>query len=250
MNDPPRVVLDTNILVGFTNDGARRPHALLAMLMERRIIVCLDQPTLKEYHDKLPLWPGGEKVVRQVLQYGRAELTRTDRFHNPGHPEDDHLFNLAIRAKADVITWEGELLRLPQERPALYGDLKQAHPECRIMNPEAFLRWYSEQPRPVLSPITQSAERPGILERDVGGKTLQLEAQGPSASAEFQRAILSRELVNLLQRDVNRIAVEMRPNWRGEQVLYLIQQYQQKARQLAEQKRREDAHTQPMKPAG
>lgn len=57
----------------------------------------------------------------------------------PADPNDDHIFNLAIRAQADfLVTWETRMLRLANDSSESGALLRQLAPQLRIVNPEQF----------------------------------------------------------------------------------------------------------------
>ncbi len=57
----------------------------------------------------------------------------------PQHPDDDHVFNLAIHAKAKrLVTWEARILRLGTEPSPAADLLRQLAPDLRIVTPMKF----------------------------------------------------------------------------------------------------------------
>lgn len=59
------------------------------------------------------------------------------RFTWPQHPDDDHLFNLAIHAKATrLVTWETRILNLASESTPPADLLRQLAPDLRIVTPK------------------------------------------------------------------------------------------------------------------
>jgi putative PIN family toxin of toxin-antitoxin system len=61
-------------------------------------------------------------------------------FRWPDHPDDDHLFNLAIAAQAEfLVTWETRLLKLASSRTPEAERLASLAPNLQIVTPPEFL---------------------------------------------------------------------------------------------------------------
>jgi predicted nucleic acid-binding protein len=59
-------------------------------------------------------------------------------FTLPAHPDDDHLFNLAVEAKAAyLVTWETRLLALEAATSPDARRLRELAPQLRILTPAA-----------------------------------------------------------------------------------------------------------------
>jgi predicted nucleic acid-binding protein len=62
------------------------------------------------------------------------------------HPDDEHLINLAINARADfMVTWENRILRLLADDTVASRNLRSLTPHLKILTPQEFSQFV---PRP------------------------------------------------------------------------------------------------------
>jgi putative PIN family toxin of toxin-antitoxin system len=74
-------------------------------------------------------------------------------FTLPAHPDDDHVLNLAIHARARyLITWEARLLKLAAAPTPVGTTSRQLAPDLLIVNPKEFAERMRAQPP---SPTTE-----------------------------------------------------------------------------------------------
>ncbi len=83
-----------------------------------------------------------DRAVDALLADMRGRATTFDPipdvFTWPQHPDDDHVFNLAIHAKATrLVTWEARILKLATEPSPAAELLRRLAPELRIVTPKA-----------------------------------------------------------------------------------------------------------------
>jgi predicted nucleic acid-binding protein len=65
----------------------------------------------------------------------------------PLHPDDDHLFNLAIHAKAKyLVTWETRILELPRNTSPVAALLRQLAPDLQIVTPKELIEILKSTP--------------------------------------------------------------------------------------------------------
>jgi len=140
------VVYDTMLFF----QAASRPtrvHATFQAILDKRVALCLSSDLLSEIADVL-LRPEHEArfpaltpdAVAAFLAQWSARSRMVENvprvFTWPEHPDDDHVFNLAIVAAARyLVTWESRILELPTRPSPAALALKQLAPELRIVTP-------------------------------------------------------------------------------------------------------------------
>ncbi len=78
--------------------------------------------------------------LSDVRACARWAETDPDTFTLEGHPDDDHLFHLAIAAQVDfLVTWETRILALDSADSLEGTRLRALVPQLRVLNPPAFL---------------------------------------------------------------------------------------------------------------
>jgi putative PIN family toxin of toxin-antitoxin system len=125
-----------------------RQHATIKALYDGSVRLCMSQALLDEIKDVLTrpeiqaraphLTP---ERLRQILS---AILELSDWFADvppvftwPQHPDDDHVFNLAIAAKAEyLVSWERRLLKLESDASADAEKLRSLAPQLKIITPK------------------------------------------------------------------------------------------------------------------
>jgi putative PIN family toxin of toxin-antitoxin system len=140
------VVYDTMV---FLQAAARpdRVHATFQAVRDKRVTLALSPELLAEIHDvlnrdsvraKFPaLTP---EVVNAFVDDLLSRCSMIDRvpraFTWPQHPDDDHVFNLAIHARARyLVTWEARILKLATDAAPAADLLRQLAPELEIITP-------------------------------------------------------------------------------------------------------------------
>jgi putative PIN family toxin of toxin-antitoxin system len=141
-----RVVFDTMI---FLQNAARpgRVHRSFQLVRDGSLTLCLSPELLAEVRDVLsrdtirrrfPALTDGvvDAFLADVLAVGELVSSVPRVFTWPRHPDDDHLFNLAIAAGAAyLVTWETRLLGLRETRHPDAGLLRPLAPDLAIVTP-------------------------------------------------------------------------------------------------------------------
>ncbi len=140
------VVYDTMLFF----QAASRPdriHATMRGIMDGKLTLFVSPELLAEVQDVLTrsehrarfsaLTPD---AVEAFITDVTARATMIDApahvFTWPQHPDDDHLFNLSIHAKAKyLVTWETRLLKLLADTSPAADLLKQLAPDLSIITP-------------------------------------------------------------------------------------------------------------------
>ena len=142
-----RAVYDTMVFV----QAAARPdrvHATMRAIDELRISLCLSRALLDEIHDvlnrknvqaKFPtLTPDVARAFTSKL-IGRSMIFDLvpHEFTWPQHPDDDHVFNLAICSQAKyLVTWESRILKLGTDATPDANRLRDLAPQLAIITPK------------------------------------------------------------------------------------------------------------------
>lgn len=142
-----RVVYDTMLFFQAAS-RPQRVHATFRAVYDRRANLCVSPELLAEVHDVLTrpehqarfpeLTP---EAVRAFLAEITSQATTFDPvpgiFTWPQHPDDDHLFNLAIEARADyLVTWETRILKLATDTKPAAELLRRLAPNLSIITPK------------------------------------------------------------------------------------------------------------------
>ena len=143
----PRVVYDTMVFLQSAVHPERQ-HATFKAVEDGRLELCVSADLIAEVRDVLTRPAMARKFstltperVAQFLDSVIAVASFTPEvpraFDWPEHPDDNHLFDLAIHANANyLVTWEMRLLRLPTEASTVADLLKfgaapdHPHPEA------------------------------------------------------------------------------------------------------------------------
>ncbi len=141
-----RVVYDTMVFLQAASQPGR-VHATMRAVNDGVVTLCLSLALLGEIEDVLtrPVYavrfPGMTTArVDGFLADVRARAQMFDpvprTFTLPGHPDDDHLFDLAIHAGARyLVTWESRLLALAADTTPAAGGLRTIAPDLAIVTP-------------------------------------------------------------------------------------------------------------------
>ncbi len=122
---PPRVVLDTNVLVGSAYSGRSASRRIVEACLRGELVAVVSAALRREYELILPrAVRGREGPLRRLLEVAvvvePAEVPR----RVPDDPDDDKLLALATAAGAVLVTSDRHLLELgplapvPVRRPA------------------------------------------------------------------------------------------------------------------------------------
>jgi putative PIN family toxin of toxin-antitoxin system len=143
----PLVVYDTMV---FFQAASRpdRTRATFRAIREKRVTLILSPELLAEIQDvlnrdnmraKFPaLTSDAVKVfIDDVLAHCTMFETVARAFNWPQHPDDDHLFDLAICSKAKyLVTWETRILRLATDKTPAADLLRRLAPDLDIVTPK------------------------------------------------------------------------------------------------------------------
>ena len=147
-----RAVYDTMIFYQWAVLPAGRQHGTVRALYDGRIRLCLSRDLVSEVRDLLARPNIRARAPHLTDQRVADVLAAAGKFADwipdvpnvftiPEHPKDDHLFNLAIEAKADyLMTFETRLLEMNKAKSAPARQLRQLAPNLRIVRPDAFAR--------------------------------------------------------------------------------------------------------------
>jgi len=125
-----------------------RRYSTIEAVENKRLVLCTSDELLEEVRDvlmrpqmaaKFPaLTP--ERVGRfleKITFLSRRYTVVPKKWSWPKHPEDDHLFNLAIESGAMcLVTWEKRLLELPGQPTEAARLLRQQAPELIVITPK------------------------------------------------------------------------------------------------------------------
>jgi putative PIN family toxin of toxin-antitoxin system len=122
-------------------------HATFAAVADGRVALCVSPALLAEVkgvlgrQDVRKQFPAlTPSAVSTFLADVRARTQLFDpvprAFTLPGHPDDDHLFDLAIHARARyLVTWESRLLALAAGTDPAADQLRRLAPDLAIVTP-------------------------------------------------------------------------------------------------------------------
>lgn len=150
MNDPVRIVLDTNVLLRALANPNGSSGKLIQACESRRAIALMSQPVWREYQDVLMrIAKLDEKFSTQDLQLmlrklrylGEFVSSVHSRFSLPRDPTDAKMIELAIELKAThIATYDADLLSLPRSRSDAGKRFRQRLKHVQIVTPEMILR--------------------------------------------------------------------------------------------------------------
>lgn len=142
-----RVVCDTMVFYQWATIRRERLHGVHSAVLEGRVRLCVSPELLSEVRDllarpsiraKSPHLTDDRVNAFLNALLAKAELTPTPprAFTLPDHPKDNHLFNLAIAAKAErLVTWEERILKLQNWESADGRRLRALAPQLHIVTP-------------------------------------------------------------------------------------------------------------------
>jgi putative PIN family toxin of toxin-antitoxin system len=146
-----RVIYDTMIFFQWAALPEDRQHGTVKAIYDGSIRLCMSPALFEEVRDVLSRPEIRAKSpnltderLRQLLD---AMIDASEWYADvpasftwPHHPDDDHLFNLAIHARAKyIVTWEQRLLNLLSEKSDAAKQLRMLAPELEIISPKQFV---------------------------------------------------------------------------------------------------------------
>ncbi|HEX4796364.1 MAG TPA: putative toxin-antitoxin system toxin component, PIN family [Humisphaera sp.] len=147
-----RAVYDTMVFFQWAALGQNRQHATVKALYDGSVHLCMSQALLEEVRDVLyrpelrerapNLTPDRVKqVLAAIVELSEWVADVPNAFTWTRHPDDDHIFNLAIAAKADfLVTWENRMHALATEQTEDAGRLRAHAPQLQIITPVELAR--------------------------------------------------------------------------------------------------------------
>ena len=152
MNGPtlPRVVLDVNVLFRATVNPNGASGLLMHAGWNKRLVVVASRPLLEEFRSTLNKPSlrakynfSEDRVEDAVVELaGVSEMYRKvpSIFEFPRDPKDAYLVDLAVAARADVITsTDNDLLDLMADNPD-GRDFRRRFPDLEVLTPPELLR--------------------------------------------------------------------------------------------------------------
>ena len=142
----PLVVYDTMVLLQAAIHPNRR-YATFDAVEDKRLTLCVSPALIAEVRDVLTRPAMVAKfpalTVERVAQFlDSLNLAATSfrsvpcAFTWPQHPDDDHLFNLAIAAQCEyLVTWESRILKLLTTKTPAAELLRTLSPTLTIVTP-------------------------------------------------------------------------------------------------------------------
>jgi predicted nucleic acid-binding protein len=135
---------------------ADRQHGTIKVLYDGRIRLCLSPDLVEEVRDLLTRPNIRLRMPNLTDARVAAVLTAAGKYADwfprvppvftlTDHPDDDHLFNLAIEANAAyLVTWENRILRVNEQQTPDSIRLHELAPRLRIVNPASFAKEVKE----------------------------------------------------------------------------------------------------------
>lgn len=143
-----RAVYDAMVFFQWAALPANRQHRSIKAIYDGAIRLCLSSELIEEVRDLLSRpnirAKSPQLTDERVTAVLAAAAEHADWFQHvrklftlPLHPDDDHLFNLAIEAQpAYLVTWEGRLLALRTAKTDAAKQLRQLAPGLSILTPK------------------------------------------------------------------------------------------------------------------
>jgi putative PIN family toxin of toxin-antitoxin system len=143
-----RTVYDTMVFLQWAALPEGRHHATIRALYDGTVRLCVSQALFDEVREVLSrpnvvarspnINPDRLKEVLAItLEMAEWVADVPRAFTWPQHPDDDHLFNLAIAAKAEfLVTWESRILKFASETTEDARHLRILTPQLEIITPK------------------------------------------------------------------------------------------------------------------
>jgi len=145
-----RAVYDTVVFLQWAARAPGPQHRSQSLVEQRRVVLLQSPELLREVEDVLSrpelraVFPhmtndGVGAILRFIRKYGELIREVPQAFTLPAHPDDDHLFNLAVAGEAEyIVTFETRLLRLEAMHPDAAARLNNLAPGLKIVDPPIF----------------------------------------------------------------------------------------------------------------
>lgn len=143
-----RVIYDTMIFFQWAALPEHRQHGTVKALYDGSIRLCMSAALFEEVRDVLSrpeIRAKSPNLTDERLRQLLDAMIDASEWHAdvpasftwPLHPDDDHLFNLAVHARAKyIVTWEQRLLNLLSEASDAGKQLRALAPELEIISPK------------------------------------------------------------------------------------------------------------------
>jgi len=142
----PLAVYDTMVFLQAAIHPGRR-YATMEAVEDKRLTLCTSPELMAEVRDVLTRpslaakFPAltAERIAQfldsvNILAASYSPVRQA--FTWPQHPDDDHLFNLAIEAKANyLVTWEARILKFAIDTTPAADSLRHLAPNLSIITP-------------------------------------------------------------------------------------------------------------------
>lgn len=148
----PRVVYDSMLFFQWAALSPQARRGTVELVETGKVVLCLSADLVTEVRELLArpairaksshLTDGRVASVLALANSCGAWFTDVPSvFRHSRHSDDDHIFNLAIVAKADfLVTWEERHLRMAAKHPDDMAQLRNFAPALRIVDPPTLLR--------------------------------------------------------------------------------------------------------------
>lgn len=147
---PDLAVYDSMVMLQWAarSPQSNRQHATIGALMNGKIRLAMSRELLDEIRgvffrpelqSRFPsLTPThAAAIIKKALEFADQFENVPAAFSLPGHSKDDHLFNLAIHAKAKyLVTWETRILQLESASTPAATTLRKLSPDLEIVTPK------------------------------------------------------------------------------------------------------------------
>lgn len=147
-----RAVYDTVVFFQWAALKPERQHSSQSMVEQGQVVLLQSTDLMREVKDvlsrpelrakSLHMTPERVEAVLSFIQkHGEFLRQVPNVFTLPEHPDDDHLFNLAIAGKAKfLVTWENRLLKLSERDSEAAAKLQDLAPTLKVVDPPTFLQ--------------------------------------------------------------------------------------------------------------
>lgn len=154
----PRVVYDAMVFFQWAALPADRTHATIQAVFNGSVRLILSHDLIAELRDllnrpaiqakfKSPDPLDIELFLETVSAVSDILPIVNQTFSWKQHPDDDHVFNLAIDAQADfLVTWERRLLQIAELDPQAASELKKLAPQLQIVTPRQLSDYLKSSP--------------------------------------------------------------------------------------------------------
>jgi putative PIN family toxin of toxin-antitoxin system len=141
------VVYDTMVFLQAAVHPERR-YATFEAIEDKRVTLCTSSETIAEVGIVLlrpalatkfaALTPERVSHFLDLVNAAATSFSNVPRvFTWPHHPDDDHIFNLAIHSKAKyLVTWETRILKLATDTTPAADLLRKLAPDLAIITPK------------------------------------------------------------------------------------------------------------------